>query len=239
MSQNHYLIKKMIYLVTLTAISVVLGLFEIPLAPGVDWLKLDLSEVIVLITFMILGFKNTFILIILRGITRQFIQGDILIPTELWGEVIALIASLTLVGSYYLLSRLLGRHDKPLFNAAYSSEPFKFWESIVIIFGVTIILSLVLLLSNIFVTTPVYLSLLSSYSGVIQLNGFHFTVFSLLEDPGMMNVFGLNLSSWEAYTTFILVNYGLLNVSKGLLTTLITLPLRERLVYFNLFQKVR
>ncbi|PKK86826.1 MAG: hypothetical protein CVV63_03465, partial [Tenericutes bacterium HGW-Tenericutes-8] len=94
---------------------------------------------------------------------------------------------------------------------------------------VTTTLTIVLVTLNIFVLTPIYLSTYDAVFSFFGFEQFHFTVFSLLEDPGMSNIFGVDLSNWGLYLTYIITNYTLLNVSKGLLTTLLFLPIKSRL----------
>ncbi|MFA5692541.1 MAG: ECF transporter S component [Acholeplasmataceae bacterium] len=231
--EKNWRIKEMLYIVTFAALAVVLSLFEIPL--GLPWLKIDLSEIVVLVAFISIGFNKTLLIILIRGLLRQFIQGDILVPTELWGEVIAMIASITLMASFYVISKIYNREEKPLFRRKECNvtkiSPSEF---IITVIGVTVVLSLVMIILNIFITTPIYLSLYAYFLEIIPLEGFHFTVFTLLDDPGMTNVFGVDLSNWKLYLTYIIANYALLNVSKGIITSIIFIPIRESLYHMNL-----
>lgn len=232
MSKNHILLKKMVYIVTLAAVSVVLSLFEIPL--GLPWLKLDLSEIVILTAFIMMGFKETVVVVLIRGFMRQFIQGDILVPTELWGEFIAMMASMILLTSFILFSKIFKREEEPLFTRkACVVKKITTTEFIVTLVGTTVILTFVMIAINILFTTPIYLSLYAQL-GVLNLNGFHFSVFTLLDDPGMTNIFGIDLSNWNNYLTYIIANYALLNVAKGILTSLIFIPLRESLIRLDL-----
>lgn len=236
MSRNHLVLKKMIYLVTLTAISIVLGLFEIPL--GLPWLKLDLSEVVILLSVIILGPKETFLVVLLRGFFRQFFQGDIFMIDQLFGELVAVIASSTLVLSYILFGKLTKSYHKPMFEECIvDQKKMKISHYIIYIIGMTSILATVMIVLNILFITPIYISIyLYTYPGAAAstLSGFHFSIFTLINDPGMTNVFGMNISTMDAYLAYIIGNYALLNISKGILTTIIFLPAKERIEKIHL-----
>ena len=68
--------KKNIYLAMLTALALVISLFEsiIPLpfiAPGA---KLGLSNIVILVTLVVFGFKEGFIVGVLKSITLMFVS---------------------------------------------------------------------------------------------------------------------------------------------------------------------
>ncbi|VEU82604.1 ECF transporter S component [Acholeplasma hippikon] len=231
MSQNQLALKKMIYLVTLTAISIVLGLFEIPL--GLPWLKIDLSEIVILLSVIIIGPKETFVVILFRGFFRQFLQGEILILDQVFGELVAVVASSTLVLSYLAIGKLTGRLHKPMLEECIvDNTRMKFKEYLLFIVGMTLALSTVMILLNIFFITPIYISIYMYYypgAAASTLSQFHFSIFTLIKDPGMSNVFGADLSNMSAYLAYIIGNYALLNVAKGILTSVIFLPAKERI----------
>lgn len=226
--RTNYSTKRLIFVATLAAISVVFGLFEIPL--GLPWLKLDVSEIAILVAAVVVGYKGAFSLVLVRGIFRQAIQGDLFMPTELVGELIAILASAIILGSYFMISKLIQTHKKPLLlEAVVDPKPLSLKETLFVSIGVTLALTIVLVGLNILVLTPIYLSTYDAVFSFFGFNQFHLTVFTLLEDPGMANIFGVDLSNWGLYLTYIITNYTLLNVSKGLLTTLLFLPIKSRL----------
>ena len=79
--KKNWQVKDMLYIVTLAAISIVLGLIEIPwpfIPPplaGVPFLKLDFSEIAILVSLILIGADNTFLVIILRTVSRRLIMG--------------------------------------------------------------------------------------------------------------------------------------------------------------------
>lgn len=226
--RTNYSIKKLIFIASLAAISVVFGLIEIPL--GLPWLKLDVSELAILVAAVVIGYKGAFGLVLIRGIFRQAFQGQLFMPTELVGEAIAMIASTVLLLTYYGLSKAIKTYRKPLIlEAVVDPKMVTLKEVIVIVAGLTVSLTVVMITLNIFILTPIYLS---TYDALFQFFGFetfHFTAFTLLNDPGMADVFGADLSNWNLYVTYIVANYTLLNVAKGLITSMLFLPIKSTL----------
>lgn len=226
--RTNYSTKKVIFVATLAAISVVFGLFEIPL--GLPWLKLDVSEIALLVAAVVVGYKGAFTLIIVRGILRQGLQGDLFIPHEMVGELIAVMASLIILGSYYLISKMIKTHKAPLLlESIVDPKPVSKKEFFSVVIGVTTTLTVVLITLNIFVLTPIYLSSFDASTSMFGFSQFHFTAFTMMKDPSMNNIFGVDLSNWNLYIAYIITNYGLLNVSKGLITTMLFLPIKSRL----------
>ena len=232
--RTNYSIKKLIFIASLAAISVVFGIFEIPL--GLPWLKLDISELAVLVAAIVLGYKNAILLIFVRGIFRQLFQGQILLPDQLVGEAIAMIASGVILTTYYLTSKLIGTYKKPLLiESVVDPKPISKKELFATTLSITLALTVILITLNILFLTPIYLSAFSfTYAGTdqgayVQLTRFHFSIFTLLDDPGMANIFFTDLSSLRLYVTFIIVNYVPLNLSKGLITSMLFLPIKSTL----------
>jgi len=226
--RTNYSIKKLIFIASLAAISVVFGLIEIPL--GLPWLKLDVSELAILVAAVVIGYKGAFGLVFVRGIFRQAFQGQLFMPTELVGEAIAMIASTVLLLTYYGLSKAIKTYRKPLIlEAVVDPQMVSFKEVIVIVAGLTVTLTVVMITLNIFILTPIYLSTYDALFGFFGFSSFHITVFTLLNDPGMANIFGVDLSNWNLYVTYIVANYTLLNVAKGLITSMLFLPIKSTL----------
>jgi riboflavin transporter FmnP len=226
--RTNYSIKKLIFIASLAAISVVFGLIEIPL--GLPWLKLDVSELAILVAAVVIGYKGAFSLVLIRGIFRQAFQGQLFMPTELVGEAIAMIASTVLLLTYYGLSKAIKTYRKPLIlEAVVDPKVIKPKEVIVIIAGLTLSLTVIMITLNIFILTPIYLSTYDVVFGFFGFSSFHITVFTLLNDPGMANIFGVDLSNWNLYVTYIIANYTLLNVAKGLITSMLFLPIKSTL----------
>jgi riboflavin transporter len=226
--RTNYSIKKLIFIASLAAISVVFGLIEIPL--GLPWLKLDVSELAILVAAVVIGYKGAFGLVLVRGIFRQAFQGQLFMPTELVGEAIAMIASTVLLLTYYGLSKAIKTYRKPLIlEAVVDPHMVTLKEVIVIVVGLTVSLTVIMITLNIFILTPIYLSAYDALFGFFGFSSFHITAFTLLNDPGMANIFGVDLSNWNLYVTYIVANYTLLNVAKGLITSMLFLPIKSTL----------
>ncbi len=226
--RTNYSTKKLIFIASLAAISVVFGLIEIPL--GLPWLKLDVSEVAIMVAAVVVGYKGAFLLVIVRGFFRQALQGQLGMPTELVGEAIAMIASTVLLLTYYGLSKAIKTYRKPLIlEAVVEPKALSTKEIVVIVGGLTLSLTVVLIGLNILILTPIYLSTYDAMFGFFNFNQFHLTVFTLLNDPGMANIFGVDLSNWNLYVTYIVANYALLNLAKGLITSMVFLPIKSTL----------
>lgn len=226
--RTNYSIKKLIFIASLAAISVVFGLIEIPL--GLPWLKLDVSEIAILVAAIVIGYKGAFTLVFIRGLFRQMFQGHLFMPTELVGEVIAMIASTVILLSYYFISKSLKTYRKPLIlEAVVDPKPLSKVEVIGVVGGITVLLTVILITLNIFVLTPIFLSTYDAMFGFFGFERFYITVFPLLNDPGMANIFGVDLSNWSLYLTYIISNYAVLNLAKGFLTSAIFLPIKSTL----------
>ena len=74
MNETSYKSLKPVLAATLAALALIVGYIEIvwPLAP---WLKLDFSEVVILISFVFLGFNYTLAVIVIRSVIRWLISG--------------------------------------------------------------------------------------------------------------------------------------------------------------------
>jgi riboflavin transporter len=230
--KNHLRIKKLTYSVSLAAVAIIFGIIEIPTL--LPFLKLDLSELAILIAFVFLGFKHTLGIIITRSIVRRFFLSFIL--SEIVGEFVAILASLTIVLAFYLAMKLMKRSLPPLIEEVPIAIPkYDFKETVI---GTTLITSLLIvfmIILNFFVTTPLYISVLS-FENLKILDNVHLTVFTFLKDPGLLDfqdaipflkVF--DVSSYGGFLKTIILFYTPLNVSKGVLTSIIFFIIKPRL----------
>ncbi len=206
--KKNWQVKDMLYIVTLAAISIVLGLIEIPwpfIPPplaGVPFLKLDFSEIAILVSLILIGADNTFLVIILRTVSRRLIMG--MDPAEWVGELLAVTASLVLVSGYKILMKIIKKDEKPIL---YNKEEIDLSVSLKeVILGMTIstiLLMTVLLLVNFAVTTPLYLSLykMDETSTVM----------------GIINGDSVLFAGIKEYIIFSLLSFLPFNLVKGLL----------------------
>lgn len=215
---NYLRLKKMLYVVSLAAISIVLSLIEItwPI-PGFNFLKIDFSEVAILVALLVLGTKETFVVILIRTITRRLFRGWS--PDELVGEMLAMFASFSIVLGYALARKVLGQHEKPLFyEVSVKFEKITTKEYIVFISFITLSLSIILWLVNFLFATPFYFSY---FTGDI-----HFSVFTWIPNAQFPSI--------TSFMWFTIGGYFPFNITKGILVAIIFLLLKPRLKYLEL-----
>jgi len=205
----------MLYVVALAAISIVLALIEIPW-PMAAYLKLDFSEVAVLVALIVLGNKETLMVVLVRTITRRLFRG--FEPADLVGEMLAVFASLSIIVGYNFAKKILRIHEKPLFYEV-SVERIKpsFRESFIITASITVSLSIFLWAINFLVATPFYFSL---FTGDL-----HLTVFTFVPASEQF--------TYLSFLWFTIITYFPFNIVKGVLVSLVFLMIKPRLQYIE------
>ncbi len=159
---------RVVFAAVLAALALVVGYIEIrwPIAP---WLKLDFSEVVILITFILIGFKHSLGVIVIRSVIRWLISADSTnVPFPFFGETVAIVASIMLVLVYYLISSLLRNNDfirkkatdKVEIDASLVKKERITYivKDIVGIILITIIMATFMVVLNFFVVTPSFAS---------------------------------------------------------------------------------
>lgn len=218
---NYLRLKKMLYIVSLAAVSIVLALIEIPW-PLASYLKLDFSEIAILVSLLVLGNKETVVVVIIRTIARRLFRG--FDPGDVVGEMLAMFASFSIILAYNVSRKLLKINDKPLlYEVSVNGNHVGLKEMIVTSVVITLFLTVILYTVNFLVATPLYYTLppLSlSESGNVR-----FTVFSFIPD----SPFTYQSFFW---TTFVL--YTPFNIVKGILVSLVFLLLKPRMKYLEL-----
>ncbi|MBN2300672.1 MAG: ECF transporter S component [Acholeplasmataceae bacterium] len=218
---NYLRLKKMLYIVSLAAVSIVLALIEIPW-PLASYLKLDFSEIAILVSLLVLGNKETVVVVIIRTIARRLFRG--FDPGDVVGEMLAMFASFSIILAYNVSRKLLKINDKPLlYEVSVNGNHVGLKEMIVTSVVITLFLTVILYTVNFLIATPLYYTLppLSlSESGNVR-----FTVFSFIPD----SPFTYQSFFW---TTFVL--YTPFNIVKGILVSLVFLLLKPRMKYLEL-----
>lgn len=219
---NYLRLKKMLYVVSLAAVSIILSLIEIPWFPPFSFLKIDLSEVAILMALLVLGNKETIMVVLLRTVARRLFRG--FDPADLVGEMLAMFASFSIIFAFNLVKRILKDKSKPLmYEVAIDHKKVMLKEYIMYTVVISIILSIILTTINFFVATPLFLTLppiALSESGRV-----HFWVFPFIED---------SFYTFNSYLTFVLTAYIPFNLVKGSLVTIIFLMLKPRIKYLEL-----
>jgi riboflavin transporter len=222
--KNYLRLKKMHYIVALAAISIVLALIEIPwfiiTGPFASFVKLDFSEIAILVALLVLGPKETIGVILLRTVARRLFRGFEL--GDVVGEMLAMFASFSIVTGYLLVRKVLGQKERPLlYEVSIGGNRLEKKEWIASLVIIPVVLAFVLFLINFLFATPLYLSIF----GVSMSASLHFTVFSFVPDsPFTMTSF--LWATFASYTPF--------NLVKGLLVTAIFLLIKPRMKYLEL-----
>jgi len=130
--------KELVMFAILAALATIIMFIEIP-NPVAPFLKLDLSDVVVLVAFSIYGIKGAGIVGILKALIHALIKGpDMYSAIPYLGTFIAIFASLTIVVAFWLA------RDKFKLN--------KIMTSVVVV----VVLTFVLTITNYFIITPAY-----------------------------------------------------------------------------------
>lgn len=219
---NSYLnLKRVVYIVALAAISIVLGLFEIPWfvlsGPFASFLRLDFSEVAILVALVTLGYKDTMIVVVLRSLVRLTFKG--FIPEHLIGDLIAIIASISIILGFYIAAKITKKYQKP-YIVEVPSETQIITKNDYVIYGILITasLSIAMIILNFFITTP----LLLSYYGLTERLTFHVFDFVQLTD------YSIATFLWA-----VIISYTPFNIVKGLSVMLVFLLIWPRLKYIE------
>lgn len=214
--------RQLMYIVTMSALAIVVGVFEIPL--GLTGVKFDLSEVVILITYLLIGFKGTSITILFRSIIRFLLpaktgaEAEIII--KIIGEVIAMVASFLVIGGFALAKSLLKEKQKPLLIAVPTTN--KKTSLKMYILGTTLSTLFLLVGTTVFhvlFTMPIFMTVVinPNPSGKI-----YFFVAPFLKDP----FYGDTI---KTLLIFIITEFALLNIVKGLVSTLLFLVIKPRI----------
>ncbi len=218
---NYLRLKKMLYVVSLAAVSIVLSLIEIPW-PMASFLKLDFSEVAILVALLVLGNKETIMVVLIRTIARRLFRG--FAPDEIIGEMLAMFASFSIILAYNVSRKVLKINDKPLlYEVSVNGNHVSPKEMIVTSVMITVFLTVILFTINFLVATPLYYTI-PPYS--ISISGdVHFTVFGFIPDSPF---------TYGSFFWTTLVLYTPFNIVKGILVSLVFLLLKPRMKYLEL-----
>lgn len=221
-------LKRMVYIVALASISIVLALFEIPWfipsGPFSVFLRLDFSDVVILVAIVTLGYKDTLFVILLRSLVRITFKGYM--PENVIGEFIAIAAAFSMMFGFYIASKLTRRYQKPLVEVVPSENiDFKPMDYAVYLTSMTMSLTIAMVVLNFFITTP----LLLSYYGFT--NSLHFEVFGFIND--LKEVMEVSYDTVITFLWAVVASYTPFNLVKGLSITLIFLIIWPRLKYIE------
>ncbi len=213
-------IKQIVLTATFSAMAIILGYIEIPFPPA-PFLKFDFSEVVILVSLIVLGYSKTGVVIILRTIIRIAIKGDVDVFPFL-GEYMAILSSFSIITFYYLATKITKTNLVPLVKKEVCDiEKFKIVKPLIHGLIVTLGFTFVMVLLNFFIVIPIQLSA-----------GEYFFVTQLLNDINTLNS-GLGFVGVSSYSFLIFVFILPFNIIKGLLIMVAFELLNTRLKYLE------
>lgn len=217
MEKKNIQVNKLAYAAIFAALAILIGYLEIPW-PLTPWLKLDFSEVVVLISFITIGFSYTGAVIIVRSVIRWIISGNNANLVPFFGEFMAITASLFIVLIYILATIITKTRTKPLLDLNRSGEEAPKMTILQMVINgliVTVGITLYMTVFNYLVATPIYVS-----------SGKHLYMGSFIKDSNFASIHKDNL--W-AYTVFTITSYVPFNAVKGILSMLAFETIRLRI----------
>ncbi|MBU1141886.1 MAG: hypothetical protein KKG64_05110 [Firmicutes bacterium] len=227
---NYLRLKKMLYIVSLAAVSIVIGLIEIPnpfsfFGPWAAFVRLDFSDVVILVSLVVLGPKETLFVILLRSGIRPLILPKFGPAMDYVGEFLAVMASVSLIIAYLTARKILKKKEQPLLYVLPIQEDRLTKKDWAIYLGLSIlILSTGMLLANYLFATPLYLSMFGATQSTASL---HFTVFSYVKDSvPPFTLFSFLIAAIISYVPF--------NIMKSVFIMSIFLVLKPKLKYLEL-----
>lgn len=230
---NYLRLKKILYIVSLAAVSIVVALIEIPnfiiTGPLSMFVKLDFSDVAILVAMLVLGTKETIFVIIIRTfarrIFRSFELGDVM------GELIAAVASLAIMLGYSFALKLLGKKEKPLIvEVPVNNQKTTIKEFVVVSTSIALFLTVFMVLFNYFIGTPFYLSYFA-FVGSEGASPLHLTVFSFIKAGSTFA--GVPLT-YNNFFWMAVISYSPFNILKGILIAVTFLIIKPKLKYLEL-----
>ncbi|RZM14151.1 ECF transporter, substrate-specific component [Lactobacillus delbrueckii] len=192
------------------AIAFVVMKFEFPIMPGVSFLKMDFSDVIVVITTFIFGIGGGVAVAAIKCLLSLIFAGFAL--PSLVGELAALLASMAFALPFYFLAGSVKEEDR-------KSLKDYLLPALGLLLGV-LSLTVVMALTNQFLLTPVY-----AYTSVPQAAGMHMSYAQLLtftEQTYLGKM--LHIPSMSSYIMGIIVPF---NLIKGAINSVVVYILFE------------
>ncbi len=192
------------------AIAFVVMKFEFPIMPGVSFLKMDFSDVIVVITTFIFGIGGGVAVAAIKCLLSLIFAGFAL--PSLVGELAAFLASMAFALPFYFLAGSVKEEDR-------KSLKGYLLPALGLLLGV-LSLTVVMALTNQFLLTPVY-----AYTSVPQAAGMHMSYAQLLtftEQTYLGKM--LHIPSMSSYIMGIIVPF---NLIKGAINSVVVYILFE------------
>ncbi len=166
----------------LAAIAIVLTFFKIPYGPA-PWLSIDLSEIVELIAVSTVGFIGAIIIAVIKSIAHLF-SGS---ASPLYiGEITAFVAAITFAIAFYVTKKL------PL---------------LIRLLIVCLIFTIVMIIFNFFISTPIYSVGSPDYTKLIAVNN----------SDGIGALDSFNITDVKSYLMFVITIYAPFNILKSVI----------------------
>lgn len=136
--------QKMVVVAVLGALALVVQFFSFPVIPAAPFLKVDFSDLVILLAMIIFSWKEGVLVTFIRSFLHYLLTGgEVGVPV---GDFAAFLGSLALTLPVYFIIRKYGIHLK---------------SSLLAIFTGTLSLTLVLSLTNWLILAPAYMALMN------------------------------------------------------------------------------
>ncbi|CCV64580.1 predicted heptaprenyl diphosphate synthase component I [Alteracholeplasma palmae J233] len=167
--KNKIILKKLVYIISLSAIAIIVSLIEIPI-PLAEGFKLDFSEVAILIAYLVLGFRGASTVILIRTLVRRLFRG--FDPMGLFGESLAFFSSYIMLFTYMMIKKVFRDKQQPLIldmPIEIEKISLKKWILVPIIFSLSLGISFTVLHLSI---TPYVIGMITMNKPLIPYDNF-------------------------------------------------------------------
>ncbi|GLB46405.1 riboflavin transporter [Philodulcilactobacillus myokoensis] len=144
--ENHFDVKQLVQLAILAAVSYVLMLIAIPIIPVAPYMKLDLSDLPILIGTMMMGISAGITIATVKSLLYWITIGGASLPS-LIGVFSSWAASIVLLLAVFFVLKSFKSHTRKL-------------KWIMMIILATLALTIAMSLLNLYVVTPLYINMI-------------------------------------------------------------------------------
>jgi len=228
-NHNQNKLRKIILTSILAALSIIIGLGEIPWPGAIISLRLDFSEVITIIAFFLLGFRGASLMLIIKAVARFLIIRLSFSPFGPLGgayeEFVALLSSFFYLLCCVIITKLLkinfNQNEKPA---------SKLVKGVLAVFVFIFVVTVCMVSMNFFFTTPMFLYFVTG-----QQNNFYITVFGMMNDVTYQNLIRNALGFEPTYSEFFrfcIVTFGPFNLVKAGISSIIAISIVATILPF-------
>ncbi len=211
-------VKRLTITAIFAALAITIGYLEIPWFPPLVFLKLDFSEVVILVSLVTLGFNRTIVVIVLRSVIRWLVSSSNTdIPFPFFGELLAITASLVIILSAILAFKITKTNQTPLFLSDKKDRDLKDVPLLKQFINTVIVVA-------IFATFMTLLNAFITFPAMLSAGKYYFAPTAFRE--------GFNKAFFESLNTYvgiIFLGVAPFNIVKGILTMVAFSILHKRI----------